>query len=196
VEQWNGSSWSVVSSPNVGDGENGFTSVSCTSPSACTAAGVDENVAKKRVNQNLIEIWNGSSWSVAQAQQASSRDSELLSGVACMALNTSCTAVGSYAAHSSDLTLVESSLAVTTTTLPEGAVGQPYTANLSVVGGAAPYIWRVTGGPLPKGLKLAKSTGVISGTPKQSGSFNVNVEVESGKVGRGVAKTGIELVVS
>ncbi len=196
VEQWDGASWAVVSSPNVGNSRSGLEAVSCTGPSACTAAGVYENVSKKLVNQNLIETWNGSSWSVAQARQESTHASELLFGVACMTENASCTAVGSYIANASNLTLVESSLAITTTTLPEGAVGQAYTANLTAVGGTAPYTWKVTGVRLPKGLKLGKSTGVISGTPKQSGSFNANVEVESGTWGRGVAKALLVLVVS
>jgi hypothetical protein len=113
-----------------------------------------------------------------------------------MSPSTSCTAVGSFVEHTSNLTLVESSLSITTTTLPEGSVGQAYTANLTVVGGTAPFTWRVTGGRLPTGLRLAKSTGVISGTPKQSGSFILKVEVESGIRGRGVATALVGLVVS
>jgi len=194
VEQWDGVSWAVVSSPNVGDIESGFSAVSCASPSACTAVGVYRSTTG--TNQNLIETWNGTSWSVAQAQQESTRDSELLFGVACMTLNTSCTAVGSYTDHHSDLTLVESSLDITTTDLPEGTVGQPYTATLTEVGGTAPYIWKVTAGHLPRGLKLAKSTGVISGSPKQSGSFGVSVEVESGMHGRGTAEALVNITVS
>jgi hypothetical protein len=194
VEQWDGVSWVVVTSPNVGDIESGLGAVSCASPSACTAVGVYKS--NSGTNQNLIETWNGASWSVAQAQQESIRDSELLFGVACMTLNTSCTAVGTYTDHHSDLTLVESSLDITTTTLPEGTLGQPYTANLTVVGGTAPYVWRKAGGVLPKGLRLTRSTGVISGTPKQSGSFNVNMEVQSGKHGRGTVASVVTIAIS
>jgi len=59
-------------------------------------------------------------------------------------------------------------LAITNHTLSPGTatIGTPYSAPLSVVGGIAPYKWKVTAGALPKGLKLSATTGVISGTVK------------------------------
>ena len=53
-------------------------------------------------------------------------------------------------------------LVVTTTQLPEARVGRPYSARLSVRGGRPPYRWRVVGGSLPRGLRLAPG-GSISG---------------------------------
>jgi RHS repeat-associated protein len=67
-------------------------------------------------------------------------------------------------------------LEVTTSSLPNGAAGQAYSATLSAGGGAPPYTWSLTGNPLPNGLTLA-STGVISGTPT-TGANPVNVTVK------------------
>ena len=66
------------------------------------------------------------------------------------------------------------------TTLPAATVGLPYTAQLQVIGGTAPYTFStVTGatyGSLPVGLSLS-SGGTLTGIPQQpgSGSFTVSV---------------------
>src|SRR5688572_9308509 len=56
------------------------------------------------------------------------------------------------------------SLSITTTSLPEGQVNQPYSASLSGSGGAPPYTWSVSPA-LPAHLSLDTSTGAITGTP-------------------------------
>jgi hypothetical protein len=56
------------------------------------------------------------------------------------------------------------SLAITTTSLPEGEVNQPYSASLSGSGGALPYTWSVSPA-LPAHLSLDTATGEITGTP-------------------------------
>ena len=67
-------------------------------------------------------------------------------------------------------------LAITTTSLPGGSIGVPYSQNLAVSGGQPPYKWTNTSGTLPPGLKLA-TNGMISGTPTNSGVFNFTVNV-------------------
>jgi hypothetical protein len=76
-------------------------------------------------------------------------------------------------AQSSGLTIkiASSSLSVTTTSLPNGAVGTTYSGKLTATGGTSPYSWLLTsGGPLPPGLTL-NIDGTISGTPTTAGSY-------------------------
>jgi hypothetical protein len=66
-------------------------------------------------------------------------------------------------------------LVVATSALPGGTAGVPYSAQLLASGGTPPYKWSATG--LPSGLSVDSSSGAISGTPAQSGSFGVDVTV-------------------
>ncbi len=66
--------------------------------------------------------------------------------------------------------------AITTSTLPGGAVGKSYSQTLAVSGGVSPYTWTLPTGVLPGGLTLS-SGGTISGTPTASGTFNFTVTV-------------------
>lgn len=62
-------------------------------------------------------------------------------------------------------------LAATSTSLPNGTVSTPYTANLSATGGTPPYTWSQTsGGAMPGGVTLS-STGTFTGTPTTAGTF-------------------------
>ena len=60
--------------------------------------------------------------------------------------------------------VVSAALAITTTSVPNGQVGQPYDATLQRSGGVAPFTWSVTP-PLPDGLSLDPATGQMSGSP-------------------------------
>jgi hypothetical protein len=65
------------------------------------------------------------------------------------------------------------SLAIYTSSLPNGCTNVPYTAALTAVGGTAPYnTWTVVGGALPTGLTLDGTSGAIAGTPTATGVFN------------------------
>ena len=56
-------------------------------------------------------------------------------------------------------------LSIGTTTLPNGQVGNSYSATLTASGGTTPLSWSVSSGALPSGLSLNASSGVIAGTP-------------------------------
>lgn len=55
-------------------------------------------------------------------------------------------------------------------------VGRRFTVRLNATGGEAPLRWRVTGGPLGRGLHLLAS-GVLTGTPTKAGRIPVNLLV-------------------
>ena len=75
------------------------------------------------------------------------------------------------------ITIAPATLEITTTTLPDGTMGSPYSQAVLVTGGATPYTWSVAGGALPGGLSLSGSTGLIAGTPVVTGTFNLTVQV-------------------
>ena len=103
IESWNGTSWSVVPSPNPGSGDD-LGGVSCVSAAACTAVGY--YFIGDAGRKTLIESWNGISWSVVPSPNLVLSD--YLDGVSC-ASAAACTAVGLYFAKNGDRrTLIES----------------------------------------------------------------------------------------
>jgi Putative Ig domain len=66
---------------------------------------------------------------------------------------------------------------ITTTFLPNGSFGNSYNQTLQVTGGIGSLAWGVIVGGLPPGLGLNASTGQISGTATQTGTFNFTVQV-------------------
>jgi len=49
-----------------------------------------------------------------------------------------------------------------------------------MTGGIAPRAWKVSVGPLPKGIRLDRTTGVLSGTPTKQGRYRVTFQVTDG----------------
>jgi hypothetical protein len=72
--------------------------------------------------------------------------------------------------------VVAEKLVVFTPLLRPGRVGKLYTAKLRTTDGVKPVTWRVLVGPLPRGVRLDRSTGQLFGTPKRSGRFRVTFE--------------------
>ena len=67
VESWNGTTWSIVPSPNEGTKNNALNGVSCISPTWCEAVGDYDNGSG--ATENLIESWNGTSWSIVSSPE-------------------------------------------------------------------------------------------------------------------------------
>jgi hypothetical protein len=59
-------------------------------------------------------------------------------------------------------------------TLSNGNIGNVYDQAIIANGGTEPYLYTLSSGALPNGLSLS-SSGIISGTPADSGSFNFTV---------------------
>jgi hypothetical protein len=98
-------------------------------------------------------------------------------------------------------TLTVLGLQVATTSLPQVTPGSAYSEQLAAVGGVTPYKWKVTGGSLPRGLRL-NTKGLLSGTVKartysSGGSFPVTITVtDSTKKIHQTATAKFTLVVS
>ncbi|SNS43420.1 Putative Ig domain-containing protein [Granulicella rosea] len=72
---------------------------------------------------------------------------------------------------------VYTALAITSSTLPSGAVKNAYTTTLTSTGGTLPVTWTVaSGSTLPAGLALNSTTGTISGTPTTAGNYSVTIQ--------------------
>src|ERR1700683_1397387 len=93
VASWNGSKWILDKIKEPTGGSNGFLEgVACSSARQCLAVGYFINSSNS--TQNLVESWNGSTWT-ASVPANSSTSFNLLNGVACPARNK-CVAVGQY----------------------------------------------------------------------------------------------------
>ncbi len=70
-------------------------------------------------------------------------------------------------------------LQINTTELPSGVINTPYAEGIKLAaeGGKKPYTWSITSGALPEGMSLNSTSGIISGTPADSGAFDVAVTV-------------------
>jgi hypothetical protein len=190
VESWNGTTWSVVPSPNP-KGHfyvSGLSGVSCWSLTNCAAVGFAR--ARKKpphsYPQTLVETWNGNAWTIVPSPDPS-ETGDNLSGVSCSGSPTYCYAAGNSYLSGLVVPLFEDNvpLTITTASLPNGTIGQPYSVTLEASSGNPPYGWSIASGKLPKGLTLNKSTGVISGTPSSKSTFSTfTIEVVDASFGR------------
>ena len=92
AERWNGSHWSIMTSPNTGSAGTFLTGVSCPSPTSCFAVG---SYDVSGTEKSLVEHWNGSAWGVMTRPNPTGATTSYLVGVSCPSPN-SCFAVGSY----------------------------------------------------------------------------------------------------
>ena len=104
VEHWNGSAWSIVSSPNQGAFDNFLNGVAAVSANDVWAVGLYVQQQRRQPNQTLIEHWNGSAWSVVSSPNPSTDN--FLNGVAAISAND-VWAVGYYGNGSTGQTLTE-----------------------------------------------------------------------------------------
>jgi len=164
-------SWSQATVPA---GTASLNAVACLSSTDCIAVGSPDN----GVAVILGSSDGGTTWT-SQAPPSSSAE---IGGVACPP-TAGCVAVGSANVSPDNggqiIQDFTPPLTVTTTSLPAATPGTRYDQTLTAAGGTPPYTWKLlAGSKLPKGLKLHKGSGVISGTPKndaKSETFTVEV---------------------
>lgn len=63
VERWDGADWSVVPSPNIGEGDDDLAGVAALSKTNVWAVGIS-NARQTSTPRTLVEHWNGRAWSI------------------------------------------------------------------------------------------------------------------------------------
>ncbi len=87
-------------------------------------------------------------------------------------------------------------LTITTTSpLPGGTEHVHYIVKLQASGGTAPYTWVLVSGSLPSGVTL-RSSGRVTGTPRQSGTFTFTVRVKDSASPRDKVTKKLKLIIS
>jgi hypothetical protein len=104
IEHWNGTSWSIVSSPNQDLSDNFLQGVAVVSPTDVWAVGIGIESATSTWH-TLIEHWNGVSWSIVASPNQGPDNSQLY-GVAALSASD-VWAVGYHNSTSTAATLVE-----------------------------------------------------------------------------------------
>jgi hypothetical protein len=92
IERWDGTSWTIVNSPNTNTQSNSLFGVTCGSAADCWAVGDYYN---DNATHSLIERWDGTSWTIVSSPNTSFTQSNLLFGVTCGS-TPDCWAVGYY----------------------------------------------------------------------------------------------------
>ncbi len=78
LERWNGTTWSVVPSLNIGGVDNEPFRITAISANDVWAAGYTVGPAPAYLNQNLVLHWDGTSWSISPIVQVGTGNNELL----------------------------------------------------------------------------------------------------------------------
>jgi hypothetical protein len=103
AEAWNGTRWSVQSTPSPST-RSSLTGVSCTSPRTCTAVG--STLPSPGRDRPLAEAWNGTRWRVQSTPTPVGAVSADASAVSCPN-SRHCTLTGDYDTSTAELTLAE-----------------------------------------------------------------------------------------
>jgi hypothetical protein len=180
VEQWDGTTWTIVPSPNQPLAvDSALTAVSCPSTTMCFAVGSYDT---QLVTSTLTERWDGSAWSIVQSENPPGAPDAQLSGVTCPT-TSSCFAVG--VGHG---TLIErwngTIWGIVTSANPTGATGAsltgvscPSATRCDAVGTIFRQTilqrlvetwngtsWSLVTVPVPSGTKLSTLSGVSCAT--------------------------------
>lgn len=87
-------------------------------------------------------------------------------------------------------------LSIATSSLPEGAVGENYSASVATEGGTPPYSWSVSSGQLPPGLALEAVTGLIAGLPSAAGHYAFTLGVRDSSTSPEIETKSLQITVN
>jgi hypothetical protein len=158
VEMEVGGSWTVISSPSPGSGDQTeLDSVACTSITSCVAVGSLGAVSDPYEAQvlTLVEMWNGIAWSVVPSPSLGTGRQAALQSVAC-ASPKRCFAVGYDSSATSagsllDFALVESWQGGSWSVVPDPGPVQPHRSVLQSIACPAPNRCVAVGFQSPSG---------------------------------------------
>jgi hypothetical protein len=177
AERWNGAGWQIVPTPEPPGATNStLMGVSCPWRNVCFAVGFWQNVSNALppapvVEGPLIEIWNGTSWSIQSGPDVANGG---LFGVSCSGL-LACTAVGNvYDPSSGDTRPLAERWDGTwrVQSPPENAIAVscPLRRTCTAVGSGSPPVaerwfgrinfWGLQTAPVPDGVDSASFAGV------------------------------------
>jgi len=108
IEEWNGTSWSLMTSPALVDAASGaLRSVSCVAPTDCKATGYgySEVAEANEPSVALVETWNGTAWAEEVTTRENERVFSELDSVSCVNIQTCVTA--GWELHNHDTSLLE-----------------------------------------------------------------------------------------
>lgn len=95
AESWDGTNWTIQTTPNPVDAnDTGLSAVSCTSAAACISLGTYASPAAQ-TGGTVAEGWDGTSWTIQTPPDSIASTTGTPLGVSCA--SAVCTAVGSYA---------------------------------------------------------------------------------------------------
>jgi hypothetical protein len=102
AEIWNGTDWSIASTPDPNGDFNPLTAVSCSDATDCVAVGRYDETGTGY--QTLAEVWNGTGWSITPTTDEAGYNA--LDAVSCDSA-TDCVAVGNYYTSTSSQNEIE-----------------------------------------------------------------------------------------
>ena len=111
IEHWNGTGWTIISSPNTGATQNNaLYGVTCLTTSDCWVVGYhyDYDRINNQVGalQTLTEHWDGTAWTIVNSPNTSATQRNYLLSVSCPS-SSNCWAAGTYFSGSAQQTLIE-----------------------------------------------------------------------------------------
>jgi len=95
------------------------------------------------------------------------------------------------------ITVIAQLVIQTSNPLPQGVINTQYAGvTLQAAGGVTPYSWSISAGNLPPGLSLNSSTGLISGTPTATGTYNFTAKVTDSGNPQQVATQALTIIIN